>query len=312
MFYNKSVILFILLICRIKYSGFNFTSLNNEPICALAEPPVDLNTGSLDQLVNGILKSLFIEQSVIQLNQSIEIFPGFEVNNISVYGLNSIQLSCPIKLITRDKLGCYYRGLILDTCLGFEKLQLNFSIKTILPGFEQEDLHLTVYSISVKIILELLSYSRKIDFSPTYTSSSLLPSPTSSSLSSASNHISSSSVLQSSSSSIGRLLQFRTIRLKSLKLKSHEQSYWKSFILWFINFFINSIKGLLIKRLDRIIINVLNDQIMDLHLTPLFISNDNRITSMSEDVQKSIQTAETNEKQLVVKSKSMPASPIVG
>ncbi|VDQ13611.1 unnamed protein product [Trichobilharzia regenti] len=157
--------------------------------------------------------------------------------------------------------------------------------------------------------MELLSYSRKTEFSPKYASSSLLPAPSSSSLLSASNHIS-SNVLQSSS--IGRLLHFRTIRLKSLKLKSHEQSYWKSFFLWFINFFINSIKGLLIKRLDRIIINVLNDQIMDLHLTPLFISNANRITSINEDVQKSIQTADSNEKQLVVKSKSMLASPIVG
>ena len=111
--------------------------MNITSTCPVANPPLELGSGALDQLIDALLMKLLSSESRIRINKSISLSNLIEVKSLTVSSLHSISRTCSAKLTSKDALGCHQHGLVLDMCFGFDHIPLNVSVKTGIFGLKE-------------------------------------------------------------------------------------------------------------------------------------------------------------------------------
>ncbi|VDP91731.1 unnamed protein product [Echinostoma caproni] len=105
--------------------------------CPLTYPPLNLGTGSLNQLADTILLHLLVPESTIEIADPIKLTDGVVASDIKIYQLDTIHRTCAIELQTSDSLGCSERGLLLKACLGARQIRANLSLTTPYAGLKE-------------------------------------------------------------------------------------------------------------------------------------------------------------------------------
>ncbi|CAL8071707.1 unnamed protein product [Calicophoron daubneyi] len=217
------------------------------PSCPLANPPLDLGSGALDHLIDVILSKLFNSTSSIHFETVIKPVEGWEFRDIKVYNLQSIHRTCAVRLTTRDIVGCHQRGLILELCGGFEKLLVNATLKTTIPGMKNGAYQITIHKTSVKLIVELFSPSTGLNddqlgafqFPVFY--------------------------------QLARVIELRTTTWRGIRLKPLTGNFCRRIISWLVAKFLNLASRSLRAHLDLEMRRILNELLKKLSMEPLFM-----------------------------------------
>lgn len=109
-------------------------ALGDDETCARVYPPMNLSTGSLDQLMDTVLLNLLVPESRIKLDNETNLGYGLSLSGIEVYQLNTIRRTCSIELLTNDSLGCSSRGLLLKACLGADEIRADLNVSSWVHG----------------------------------------------------------------------------------------------------------------------------------------------------------------------------------
>ncbi|VDP85926.1 unnamed protein product [Echinostoma caproni] len=213
-------------------------------VCKISNPPLDLSTGALDQLIDTLLLSLLVPQSQIDLPGEYNV-SYVTAKNIRVVQLDTIQRTCPVQLLTNDSFGCTSQGLLLKACFGAEQLKVELSLKSLM-GTSGVGLFEENYDFSNKYDMTRIKLEARL-FAPA--EDSQLPKK--------------------------RLLQIVSILTTSsgdLEIRPHQSSFTKSILKSMVKGSFKLLQDTIIDYLDKYVIGLLNDQVKQYHITPLFVT----------------------------------------
>ncbi|OON17403.1 hypothetical protein X801_06758, partial [Opisthorchis viverrini] len=217
-----------------------------EKSCPLIDPPIDLGSGALDQLIDVLLQNLLTNKSVIRMNQPVELSDGIEMERLRVHNLQSIHRTCAVHLTTQDTPGCYQRGFLLDACFGFDELLVNASLTTWIPGLRKGDYRISLTSMSVRMLIELFPQMLTGNGLPL---NSWLPiyHP------------------------VARIAQLETVQWAKISVTSLTGGVSRRLIMWFISSLLNMAKRSIFDRLDWLIKRAINEELRTFRLHPFFV-----------------------------------------
>ncbi|KAG5441972.1 hypothetical protein CSKR_110769 [Clonorchis sinensis] len=223
-----------------------YTPITAEKSCPLVDPPIDLGSGALDQLIDVLLQYLLSNKSVIRMNQPVELSDGIEMERLRVQNLQSIRRTCAVQLTTRDAAGCHQRGFLLDACFGFDELLVNASLTTWIPGLRKGDYHISLTSMSVRMLIELFPHMLTGNGLPL---KSWLPI----------HH------------PVAHVAQLETVQWAKISVTSLTGGVSRRLLMWFISNLLNMAKRSIFDRLDWLIRRAINEELRTFRLHPFFV-----------------------------------------
>lgn len=211
--------------------------------CPLVYPPLDLASGSLNQLVDTVLLNLLVPESTIEVTDSINLSQGVVASNIKVYQLDTIHRACPIQLQTNDSLGCTERGLLLKACFEATQIRVNLSLSTPYLGFKHGNYILKLPTVTIQMEMKL--------FAPDIENESSIKKP-------------------------AQIVRISTKLSNEMTIIPLSSSWTKNFASGLIKLIYPLIRSKLTQGLDDRLLRMANDRLKAYSINPLFVSPPDR------------------------------------
>ncbi|THD26829.1 hypothetical protein D915_002408 [Fasciola hepatica] len=206
--------------------------------CPLVSPPLDLGTGSLNQLMDTVLLYILVPESTVEVADPITLAKGVVASDIKVYQLQTIKRTCPIQLQTSDSLGCTERGLLMKACFGASQIRVNLSLVTPYIGIKKGRYILNLPAVTIRTEVKL--FSPDVDVNPPTTR-------------------------------LARITSITSTLSKDLTITPIDSSWTKNFASGLVKFIYPLIRSKLIQEMDAYLLQMLNNRLKDYKIKPLFV-----------------------------------------